>query len=58
MQAPADQGRLFIPFFVYADNLVAGKPFDREDARAFVAKTLRERYLASGPSAGAAGPAY
>lgn len=51
MKAPADQGQLFVPFFVYADNLAAGKPFDREDARAFVTRTLRERYLAAGPSA-------
>ena len=51
MKAPADQGQLFVPFFGYADNLAAGKPFDREDARAFVTRTLRERYLAAGPSA-------
>jgi hypothetical protein len=45
MRAPADQGQLFIPFFEYADKLAAGAPFDRDDARAFVRRTLQERYL-------------
>ena len=45
MRAPADQGQLFIPFFEYAQKLVDGAAFDREAARAFVRRTLQERYL-------------
>jgi hypothetical protein len=45
LTAQVDQGRLFVPFFEYADNIVAGKAFDLDDARAFVARTLRENYL-------------
>jgi hypothetical protein len=46
MRAQPDQASLFLPFFEYADKLVAGGRFDREDARAFVRRGLRERYLA------------
>lgn len=45
LKAPVDQGRLFEPFFEYAQNLVDGKRFDRDDARAFIDRTLREIYL-------------
>lgn len=44
-RAPVDQAQLFLPFFEYADMLVAGTRFDREDARAFVRRTLQDRYL-------------
>ena len=47
LKAPVDQGRLFEPFFEYAQNLAEGKAFDREDARAFIERTLRNRYLAA-----------
>jgi hypothetical protein len=46
LRAQPDQGNLFIPFFEYAGKLEDGKPFDREEARAFVRKILDERYLA------------
>lgn len=46
MRAQPDQAGLFVPFFAYADKLAAGGAFDREDARAFIRRTLRERYLA------------
>ena len=45
MRAPVDQGQLFIPFFEYAQKLADGAAFEREDARAFVRRTLQERYL-------------
>jgi hypothetical protein len=45
MRAPVDQGQLFIPFFEYAQKLVEGAAFEREAARAFVRRTLQERYL-------------
>ena len=46
LRAQPDQANLFIPFFEYAGKLQDGKPFDRDEARAFVRKTLDERYLA------------
>jgi hypothetical protein len=46
LRAQPDQGSLFIPFFEYAGKLEDGKPFDRDEARAFIRKTLDERYLA------------
>ena len=45
MRAQPDQAQLFMPFFEYAAKLEEGAPFDREDARAFVKRTLQERYL-------------
>jgi len=45
MRAPVDQGQLFLPFFDYADKLVEGAAFNREDARAFVRRTLQDSYL-------------
>ena len=45
MRAPVDQAQLFVPFFEYADKLVEGAAFDREDARAFIRRTLQETYL-------------
>jgi uncharacterized protein DUF6607 len=46
LRAQPDQGQLFVPFFEYADKLAEGGAFDREQARAFIQRTLRERYLA------------
>jgi hypothetical protein len=45
VRAPVDQAQLFLPFFEYAAKLEGGAPFDREAARAFVRRTLQERYL-------------
>jgi hypothetical protein len=45
LRAPVDQGQLFLPFFEYAGKLADGAPHDRDDARAFIERTLRERYL-------------
>jgi hypothetical protein len=45
LRAQPDQGQLFLPFFEYAQKLAGGAAFDREEARAFVRRTLRERYL-------------
>jgi hypothetical protein len=46
MRAQPDQAQLFLPFFEYAGKLAAGGAFDREQASAFVRRTLREAYLA------------
>jgi hypothetical protein len=46
LRAQPDQGQLFLPFFEYADKLAEGGTFNAEEARAFVRRTLRERYLA------------
>jgi len=46
LKKPVDQGQLFVPFFEYADRLSDGEPFVPEDARTFIDKALRERYLA------------
>jgi len=46
LRAQPDQGNLFIPFFEYAGKLEEGAPFNRDEARSFVRKTLDERYLA------------
>jgi hypothetical protein len=48
LRAAVDQGQLFVPFFEYAEALAEGKAFDREDARAFVERTLRDTYLTGG----------
>jgi hypothetical protein len=48
LRAPVDQGQLFVPFFEYAGELAEGKAFDRDDARAFIERTLRQTYLAGG----------
>ena len=45
VRAPVDQAQLFMPFFEYADKLVQGAAFDREQARAFVRRTLQDSYL-------------
>jgi hypothetical protein len=45
LQARVDQAQLFLPVFEYAAKLEQGAPFDREAARAFVRRTLQERYL-------------
>lgn len=49
LRAPVDQGRLFLPFFDYADGLAEGGRFDADDARRFIDRTLAERYLAGRP---------
>jgi len=46
LKAPVDQGALFMPFFDYAGKLAEGGAFDRDDARAFIDRTLRNTYLA------------
>lgn len=48
LQAPVDQGQLFVPFFEYAEGVAEGKAFDRDAARAFVERTLRDAYLKGG----------
>jgi hypothetical protein len=48
LKAQPDQGRLFVPFFGYAQKLADGAAFDRAQARAFIERTLRDSYLASG----------
>ena len=45
MRAPSDQAQLFLPFFEYAAKLEDGAAFDREEARAFVRRTLQSTYL-------------
>jgi hypothetical protein len=45
VRAPVDQAQLFLPFFDYAEKLDDGAAFDREQARAFIRRTLQERYL-------------
>ena len=44
-RAPVDQGQLFVPFFEYAGNLAEGAAFNREEARAFIRRTLQATYL-------------
>jgi hypothetical protein len=46
LRGQPDQAQLFIPFFEYAAKLEEGAVFDRDEARAFIQSTLRERYLA------------
>jgi hypothetical protein len=45
LRAQPDQGQLFVPFFEYAQKLADGAAFEREAARAFIQRTLAERYL-------------
>jgi hypothetical protein len=45
LRAAVDQGRLFMPFFEYAQQLADGEAFDRPAARDFIERTLRETYL-------------
>jgi hypothetical protein len=45
LRAPVDQAQLFVPFFGYAAKLDEGAPFERDAARAFIRRTLQERYL-------------
>ncbi|MGH8641338.1 MAG: DUF6607 family protein [Burkholderiales bacterium] len=47
LRAPVDKGQLFLPFFEYAQKLADGALFDREEARAFIQRTLRDGYLAA-----------
>jgi hypothetical protein len=46
LRGQPDQAQLFMPFFEYAAKLEEGAAFDRDEARAFVKRTLQERYLA------------
>lgn len=46
LRAQPDQASLFLPFFEYAAKLEDGATFNRDEARAFVQRTLREKYLA------------
>ncbi|HEX7812149.1 MAG TPA: DUF6607 family protein [Burkholderiales bacterium] len=48
LQAPVDQGQLFAPFFDYAGKIAGGEAFNRDDARAFIERTLRETYIKGG----------
>jgi len=48
LQAQVDQGQLFTSFFEYAEKLADGAAFDRDDARGFIERTLRETYLKTG----------
>ncbi len=45
VRAPVDQAQLFVPFFQYAAKLAAGAAFERDDARAFIRRTLQDSYL-------------
>jgi len=45
VRAPVDQAQLFMPFFEYAARLEKGEAFDRDDARAFIRRTLQDSYL-------------
>jgi hypothetical protein len=45
VRAPVDQAQLFVPFFDYAQKLVDGAAFERDDARAFIRRTLQDSYL-------------
>ena len=46
MRAQPDQASLFLPFFEYAAKLEDGAKFSRDEARTFIRRTLREKYLA------------
>jgi hypothetical protein len=46
LRAQPDQAQLFVPFFEYAAKLEDGEAFNRDEARAFVKRTLQEHYLA------------
>ena len=48
LQAAVDQGQLFMPFFEYAGKIAEGEAFNRDEARAFIERTLRETYLNRG----------
>ena len=45
LRAQPDQGQLFLPFFEYAQKLADGASFNRDEARAFVRRTLQDHYL-------------
>jgi hypothetical protein len=45
LRAPVDQAQLFAAFFRYAMQLDDGAAFERDDARAFIRRTLQESYL-------------
>ncbi|HEV7476929.1 MAG TPA: DUF6607 family protein [Burkholderiales bacterium] len=45
LRAQPDQAQLFMPFFEYAAKLDEGEAFNRDEARAFVKRTLQQSYL-------------
>jgi hypothetical protein len=45
LRAQPDQAQLFLPFFEYAQKLADGAAFNRDEARAFVRRTLQDSYL-------------
>jgi hypothetical protein len=45
LRAPVDQAQLYVPFFEYAARLERGAAFDRDEARAFIRRTLADTYL-------------
>jgi hypothetical protein len=45
VRAAVDQAQLFVPFFEYAAKLVDGAAFERDEARAFIRRTLQDSYL-------------
>jgi hypothetical protein len=45
VRAPVDQAQLFVPFFDYAQKLADGAAFERDEARAFIRRTLQDSYL-------------
>jgi hypothetical protein len=45
VRAAVDQAQLFVPFFEYAGKLSDGGAFDRDEARAFIRRTLQQTYL-------------
>lgn len=51
LRAAPDQGQLFVPFFTYAQRIADGETFDRTAARAFIDRTLDERYIVVGDGA-------
>jgi hypothetical protein len=45
VRAPVDQAQLFVPFFDYAAKLAEGAAFNRDEARAYIRRTLQGSYL-------------
>jgi hypothetical protein len=45
VRAPVDQAQLFVPFFDYAAKLADGAAFNRDEARAYIRRTLQGSYL-------------
>jgi len=45
LRAQPDQAQLFLPFFEHAQKIADGAPFHPDEARAFIRRTLADRYL-------------